>query len=51
LEAAVVGAKAIEHDYQGHCSAARKIAEEFFDADKVITRMMSEIGLGVPGMN
>ena len=51
LEAALVGAEAIEHDYQGHCSAARKIAEEFFDSDKVITRMMSEIGLGVPGMN
>jgi len=49
LDEAVAGAEAIERDYERHCVAARKIAEEFFDSDRVIAQMMAEIGLGLPG--
>jgi hypothetical protein len=31
-------------DYAKHCSAARDIAEEFFDSGKVLTRLLKEIG-------
>jgi hypothetical protein len=45
FEEAVSGAESITADYRKHCTAARAIAEEFFDSDKVIRRMASEIGL------
>ena len=48
LEEAVAGAEAIERDYERHCRAARRIAEEFFDSDKVIFQMAREIGLERP---
>jgi hypothetical protein len=44
LEEAVEGAEKIARDYEFHCRAAREVAEEFFDADKIIRRLMAEIG-------
>jgi hypothetical protein len=36
---------AIESDYEGHCRAAREIAEDFFDAERVIGSLMERAGL------
>jgi hypothetical protein len=36
----------IESDYEGSCQAAREIAQEFFAAEKVLAKLMSEAGLG-----
>jgi hypothetical protein len=30
-------------DYIGHCAAARGIAEEYFDSDRVLTRLLRDI--------
>jgi hypothetical protein len=49
LDDAVVGAESIERDYQQHCQAARQVAEEYFDSDKVLRQLTDEIGLGLPG--
>ncbi len=35
---------AIESDYDGHCRAAREIAEEYLDAEKVLRKIMDAIG-------
>jgi len=35
----------IETDYKGNSSAAREIAREYFEADKVLSRLMREAGL------
>lgn len=45
LEEAVRGAEAIASDYAAHCRAARRIAEEYFDSDKVLGKLMEEIGV------
>ena len=36
---------AIESDYDGHCRAAREIAEEYFGAERVVGSLMSRAGL------
>ena len=36
---------AIEADYEGHCRAAREIAEEHFSAEKVVGSLMARAGL------
>jgi hypothetical protein len=36
---------AIESDYAGHCKAAAEIAAEYFQAEKVIGRLMDRAGL------
>jgi hypothetical protein len=36
---------AIELDYPRHCRAAQEIAVEYFSAEKVLTRLMQDIGL------
>lgn len=36
---------AIESDYEGNCRAAREIAQEYFDADKVVGSLMERAGL------
>jgi hypothetical protein len=46
LEEAVAGADAIAANYEGHCRAARSIAEEYFDSDKVLGKLLKEIGAG-----
>jgi len=42
LDEAVVGAEAIAADYDRHARAARAIAEEYFDSDKVLARMLED---------
>jgi hypothetical protein len=45
-EEAVAGVERIAADYEGHCRAARALAVERFDSDRVIGRMLEEVGLG-----
>jgi hypothetical protein len=42
VEEAVVGAQAIVGDYDRHARAARAIAEEHFDSDKVLTTLLED---------
>ena len=44
LDEAIEGANRIDQDYQQHCKAARQIAEDYFDAKKVIPAMIEKIG-------
>ncbi len=45
LQEAIAGAENIVGDYSRHCQAARAIAEEFFDSDKVLNQLMRKIGV------
>jgi len=45
LEEAVRGADRIARDYEAHSRAARAIAEEFFDSDKVLTELLRNVGV------
>lgn len=45
LDDAVEGAERIVRDYDKHCRAARAIAEEHFDSDKVLGRLLKEVGV------
>ena len=40
LTEAVEALQRVESDYQQHCLAARQLAEDFFDSDKVLTRLV-----------
>jgi hypothetical protein len=40
LDEAVAGVEEINRDYEGHCRAAREIAEEYLDARKVLAQMI-----------
>lgn len=42
LEDAVEGAKRISDDYDLHARAARSLAEEYFDSDKVLSRFLED---------
>jgi hypothetical protein len=42
LAEAVEGARRIARDYSAHCVAARAIAEEYFDSDTVLRRLLDE---------
>jgi hypothetical protein len=44
LEQAVAGAERIQRDYDGHCRAARALAEAYFDSDKVLSHLIHEVG-------
>ena len=44
LDDAVAGARAIAEDYERHAAAARRLAEEHFDSDAVIGRILDELG-------
>jgi hypothetical protein len=44
LEEAVAGAERIARDYDRHCRVARELAEAYFDSDKVLGRLIAEIG-------
>ena len=33
----------IQADYGRHCRAAREIAQEYFDSDKVLTRLLEKV--------
>ena len=41
---AVAGIEEINRDYARHCRAARELAEAYFDSDRVLTRMLGQIG-------
>jgi hypothetical protein len=42
LVEAVAGIRSVVKDYQRHSKAARQIAEEYFDADQVLSRLLEE---------
>jgi hypothetical protein len=44
-EEAAAGAEGIGRDYVKHCAAARRIADNYFDARKVLPRMLEEAGV------
>lgn len=48
LEEAVEGIEEIAGDYERHSRAARGIAEEFFDSDKVLSRLLVRLGIDKP---
>jgi hypothetical protein len=43
LEEAVTGARQIAGDYKNHCRAARAIAENYFDSDRVLGQLVDEV--------
>ena len=45
LEEAVAGVAAIQRDYGAHVESARAIAKDHFDSDRVVGRMLEQIGL------
>jgi hypothetical protein len=45
LEEAVEGARRIEGAYEAHSEAARALAMEHFDSDKVLVRFLEEAGV------
>lgn len=45
LDEAVAGAEAIARDYSSHAQAARALAEQQFGSDKVLGRMLDEVGV------
>jgi hypothetical protein len=46
LEEAAAGVEAINRDYARHAKAARQIAVEYFDSDKVLSRLLDDLGVG-----
>jgi hypothetical protein len=46
LAEAIEGARAILDDYEAHASAARAVAEGYFDSDVVLARFLNECGIG-----
>lgn len=48
LAEAAEGAERIVREYERHCRAARKVAEEFFDSDRILSKMVHEAGLELP---
>ena len=45
LEEAVAGAADVAARYPEHCAAARRLAEEYFDSDRVLTRFCEQAGI------
>lgn len=45
LEEAASAVETIRRDYARHCRAAREIAEEYFDSDKVLKRLLQQLGV------
>jgi hypothetical protein len=44
LDEAVAGVESIVADHSGHSAAARALAEEYFDSDRVLTRLADRLG-------
>jgi hypothetical protein len=44
VEDAVSGIEAIRSDYERHCAAARRLAEEHLDSDTVLARLLERVG-------
>lgn len=47
LDEAVDGAERLRLDYAAHANAARRIAEEFFESDRVIRKLAEAVGLEI----
>jgi hypothetical protein len=45
MNGAVDGAEQIAGDYAKHCRAARRLAEHYFDSDKVLGELVDRIGI------
>jgi hypothetical protein len=45
LAEARAAVEALDSDYAGHCRAAREIAVEYFDSDKVLGRLLNKLSL------
>jgi hypothetical protein len=45
LEEAVAGVEEIAGSYERHCRAAREIAEEYFESNRVLTRLLQAVGV------
>jgi hypothetical protein len=45
IDEAAAGAEAIVRDYGVHAEAARSLAVEYFDSDKVLGRLLEEVGV------
>jgi hypothetical protein len=45
LDDAVAGVERIASDYEDHCGAARAIAEEHFDSDRVLGELLDDLGV------
>ena len=45
LDEALAGVEAIDRDYPRHARAAREIAVEYFGSDKVLTRLLTKLGV------
>jgi hypothetical protein len=45
LDEACAGAQAIMADYARHAGAARYLAEEYFDSDKVLSHLLARLGI------
>ncbi|HUK81411.1 MAG TPA: glycosyltransferase family 1 protein [Verrucomicrobiae bacterium] len=45
LDEATTAIESIQGDYPRHCRTARRIAEEYFDARKVVGKLLEEIGV------
>jgi hypothetical protein len=45
LDEAASALALVESDYEGHCAAARALAAEYFDAGRVLTRLLDECGV------
>ena len=46
VEEAAEAVRAVRSDYPHHSRAARRIAREHFDSDRLLTRMLAEAGVG-----
>jgi hypothetical protein len=47
LEEAAAGVEDIERNYDRHSRAARALAEEYFDAEKVLARLLDRLGVRI----
>jgi hypothetical protein len=45
LDEALEAVREINCDYAGHCRAARKVATEYFSADRVLGKLLRQVGL------
>jgi hypothetical protein len=45
LEEALAGVEELSRDYARHARAARALAQEFFDSDKVLSRLLSKLAV------